>query len=122
LLAWRRGPARSWLALGPAIVLGLGPTLVIGMARDDTTRTILAAVLALAVVGFGAAQRLQAPLVLGSVALLALAVDTFGPAVVRLPRWLPLAVIGVLLMWIGATFEKRRESAERATRRLLRFG
>jgi hypothetical protein len=122
VLAWQRGPARSWLALGPAIVLGLGPTLVIGIARDDTTRTVLAAVLALAVVGSGAARRLQAPLVLGSVALLTLAVDTFGPAVVRLPRWLPLAVIGVLLMWIGATFEKRRDSAERATRRLLRFG
>ena len=68
LFEWRRGPARSWLALGPAIVLGLGPT------------------------------------------------------VARLPRWLSLAVIGVLLMWIGATFEKRRDRARRATRTLLDFG
>jgi hypothetical protein len=122
LLEWRRGPARSWLALGPAIVSGLGPTLVIGIARDDTIRTVATAVVALAIVGFGAAGRLQAPLVLGTGALLALAVDTFGPSVARLPRWLSLAVVGVLLMWLGATFEKRRDRARRATRGLLRFG
>jgi hypothetical protein len=121
-LQWRRGPARSWFALGPAIVSGLGPTLVIGIARDDMTRTVLASLMALAVVGFGAGKRLQAPLVLGSVALLALAVDTLGPTVARLPRWLSLAVVGVLLMWLGATFEKRRDRAKRATRGLLRFG
>lgn len=122
LLQWRRGPARSWFALGPAMVSGLGPTLVIGIARDDMTRTVLATVMALAVVGLGAVRRLQAPLVLGSVALLALAVDMLGPTVARLPRWLSLAVVGVLLMWLGATFEKRRDRAKRATQGLLHFG
>jgi hypothetical protein len=122
LFEWRRGPARSWLALGPAIVLGLGPTLVLGIARDDLDRTVVAAVMAFAIVGLGAWKQLQAPLALGSVALLTLAVDAFGPTVARLPRWLSLAVIGVLLMWIGATFETRRDRAKRATRTLLDFG
>ena len=122
VVEWRRGPARSWFALGPAIVLALGPTLVLGIGRDDTPRTIVAAAMAFAIVALGAWQRLQAPLVLASVALVALAADTFGPAVARLPRWLPTAVVGLLLMWIGATFETRRERAKRATESLLQFG
>ncbi len=122
LLVWRRGPARSWLALGPAIVLGVGPTLLFGIAHDDTARTLIAAVMAFAIVALGAWKQLQAPLVLGSVALVTLAVDTFGPEVARLPRWLPPAVTGLLLMWIGATFETRRDRAKRATQTLLHFG
>jgi hypothetical protein len=122
LLEWRRGPARSWLALGPAIVLGLGPTLGLGIAHDDTVRTVTVAVIAFAVVAFGAWKQLQAPLALGSVALLAVAGDTFGPDLARLPRWLPLAVVGLLLMWIGATFETRRDRAKKATLTLLHFG
>jgi len=122
LFEWRRGPARSWLALGPAIVVGLGPTLLVGIAQDDTARTLVAALVAFAIVGFGAWKRLQSPLVLGSFALLILAVDTFGPAVARLPRWLPLAIVGVLLMWIGATFETRRNRAKNATETLMGFG
>ncbi len=122
LLAWRRGPARSWPALGPAIVLGLGPTLMIGIAHDDTIRTIIAAAIAFAIVAFGAWKQLQAPLVLGSTALVTLTVNTFGPEIARLPRWLPPAVIGLLLMWIGATFETRRDRARSATQHLMHLG
>ena len=59
---------------------------------------------------------------LGSFALVILALNTFGPALARLPRWLPLAIIGVLLMWIGATFETRRNRARSATETLMHFG
>ena len=31
-----------------------------------------------------------------------------------LPRWVPLAIVGALLMWIGTTFERRRDDARRA--------
>ncbi len=103
-------PARSWLTLGPALVIALGPTLAIGVANDDIVRTVACAVIAFAVVLFGAWKRLQAPLAIGAAALLVLAIDTFGPAAARLPEWVPLAAIGVLLMWIGATFERRREA------------
>ncbi len=122
LVGWRAGPARSWLTIGPAIVIALGPTLAIGIANDDVARTVASAVIAFAVVLFGAWKRLQAPLAIGGTALLVLAIDTFGPAAARLPEWVPLAAIGVLLMWIGVTFERRREDARRATDRLLRFG
>jgi hypothetical protein len=122
LVGWRAGPARSWLTIGPALVIALGPTLAIGIANDEVARTVASAVIAFAVVLFGAWKRLQAPLAIGATALLVLAIDTFGPAAARLPEWVPLATIGVLLMWIGATFERRREDARRATDQLLRFG
>jgi hypothetical protein len=105
-----------------AIALLLGPTLALGIANDDTARTFIAAVLAFVVVSFGAWKRLQAPLAPGATASLVLAIDTFGPELARLPRWVPLAAIGVLLMWIGATFERRGERARQATERLLHFG
>jgi hypothetical protein len=121
-VTWKRGPGRSWLALGPAIVIALGPTLDLAIKQNDSARSILVAAGALAVILFGAWKRLQAPLVLGSAALLILAIDTFGPAAARLPRWVPLAIAGVLLMWVGARFERSREAARRASQTFQHFG
>lgn len=126
ILLWRNrsaaGPGRSWLTLGPALVLAIGPTLVLGMTDDDVVRLIAAAVLSLAVVIAGAVWRLQAPLVLGGAALLMLAVDQWGEEIVRMPRWITLGVVGVLLMWIGATFEARRRAWQRASEAFGRLG
>ncbi len=129
ILLWRRADSslgqshgRSWLTLGPALILGIGPTLILGMADDDGPRLIVAALLSLAAVLAGAVLRLQAPLVLGAVALLALAIDQWGDEIVRMPRWITLGAVGVLLMWIGATFEARRRDWRRASGVIGRFG
>jgi hypothetical protein len=121
-ITWKRGPGRSWLALGPAIVLALGPSLALAVQHNDPVRSVLVAAAALAVVLIGAQQRLQAPLMIGSAALLILAIDTFGPAAARLPRWVPLAIAGVVLMWVGARFERSREAMQRASRTFQHFG
>jgi hypothetical protein len=39
-----------------------------------------------------------------------------------MPRWITVGVAGVLLMWIGATFERRRENWRRASTVLGGFG
>lgn len=127
ILAWRTGPGRSWLTLGPALVLAIGPTLVLGIAdesngRSGAVRLIVAAALSLAVVIAGAIWRLQAPLCLGAAALLALAIDQWGAEIVRMPRWISVGVVGILLMWIGATFEHRRRDWRRASEVFGRFG
>lgn len=121
-IAWKMGYANSWLTLGPAIVIGLGPTLAIGVADDDVTRAAIAGVAALVIVLLGAARRLQAPIALGSIALLVLAVDTAGPAAARLPRWIVLGTAGALLLFLGATFERRRDDARRARGTFLNLG
>jgi uncharacterized membrane protein len=81
--------------------LSLAPSLALAVAHDDIVRAVGVAAFACVVVVFGAWKRLQAPLLLGSAAL---------------------AVAGVLLMWIGATFERRRDDARCAVRTLGRFG
>lgn len=122
ILQWRNAAGRSWLTLGPAIVLAIGPTLALGVVDDDLPRLIVAAVLSLAVVIGGAVWRLQAPLCLGAAALLALAIDQWGDEIVAMPRWISVGAVGVLLMWIGATFEARRRDWRKASQSFGRFG
>ena len=44
--------------------------------------------------------------------------DKLGPPAARLPRWTMLAVAGALLLWVGTTFERRRDEMSRVARRL----
>jgi hypothetical protein len=122
MLARRDGPAHSWLTLGPAVVLALAPTLQLAVAHNDDHRAIAVGIAALAIVLAGAYRRLQAPIVLGTAALVILGVEKLGPTAVRLPRWLMLAFAGSVLLWVGTTFERRRDDAVRAARRFEQLG
>ena len=122
IIGWRSGPGRSWLTLGPALVLAIGPTLGIGLAEDDAVRVLAVVVLSLAAVIAGAVLRLQAPLCIGAVALILIGIDQWGADLVAMPRWITLGAAGVLLMWIGATFEHRRRDWRRATDVIGTFG
>ena len=115
LRRWRSLPGRSWLTLGPAVVLAIGPTLGLGLLNGDTVRLVVAALLCLAAVLTGAMWRLQAPLLLGAGGLVVLGVDQWGGYLVALPRWITLGAAGVVLMWVGATFEHRRRDWRRAS-------
>ena len=122
IIGWRRGPGRSWLTLGPALVLAIGPTLALGVVDGDAVRVAVAVALALAAVIAGAVRRLQAPLCLGAAALIVIGLDQWGADLVRMPRWITLGAAGVLLMWIGATFEHRRRDWRRAAEVIGNFG
>lgn len=122
IIGWRSGPGRSWLTLGPALVLAIGPTLVIGLAEDDAVRVLVAVALSVAAVIAGAVLRLQAPLWIGAVALIVIGVDQWGADLVAMPRWITLGAAGVLLMWVGATFEHRRRDWRRAADVIGTFG
>jgi hypothetical protein len=120
--AWKVGRGRSWLNLGPAVVLALLPTLALAIVRNDDGRAVAVGIAAVSVLLVGAWQQLQAPIVLGAIALLALGVDKLGPQAVRLPRWMVLAIAGALLLWVGTTFERRRDELQRAARHLADLG
>jgi hypothetical protein len=126
LAAGARAPrdarARSWLTLGPALVLLLGPTLVLALSRNDDGRAIAVGCAAVVTLLAGAHRRLQAPIVLGAATLLALGIDKLGPPAARLPRWTVLALAGSLLLWVGTTFERRRADVQRALRGFDRLG
>ncbi|WP_190344724.1 SCO7613 C-terminal domain-containing membrane protein [Streptomyces venezuelae] len=118
LLRRRRDPqASSWAAYGPGLAATLLPSLVAAWGDAHWLRPLLLGVAALAVTLAGAHRRLQAPLLLGGAVLALDALHELMPYVVQvadaLPRWLPPALAGVLLLAVGATYEKRLRDARR---------
>jgi hypothetical protein len=108
-VAARRGPEPpgSWAAYGPGLAVALAPSLALAVDGDGLARPLLLGAGALAAVLAGARGRLQAPLVLGAVALVVLAADAALPVAARLPRWVSVGGTGLLLLWLGATAERR---------------
>jgi hypothetical protein len=107
--AARRGPEPpgSWPAYGPGLALALLPSLALAVDGHGLARPLLLGAGGLAAVLAGARGRLQAPLVLGAVTLVVVGADAALPVAARLPRWASVGGTGLLLLWLGATAERR---------------
>ena len=116
----RRGRTQpsSWLALGPGLAVALLPSLGLVIDQGGSARPLLLTGGALLVVLAGARARLQAPLVLGAVTLVGLGVDAVLPVAAQLPRWVTIGAVGLLLLWLGATTERRLTQLRELRRRL----
>ncbi|MFG2308270.1 SCO7613 C-terminal domain-containing membrane protein [Streptomyces sp. NPDC048566] len=116
----------SWTAYAPGLCLTLVPSLMAAWADAQAARPLLLGAAALAVTLLGARHRLQAPLALGGAALLLDALHELAPYIVQLvdalPRWVPLALAGALLLGLGATYEQRLRDARRVRDVLGRMG
>ncbi|MFD7625801.1 SCO7613 C-terminal domain-containing membrane protein [Streptomyces sp. NPDC059851] len=126
LLRRRKDPlCSSWAAYGPGLAATLLPGLAEAWRDPHWLRPLLLGGAALAVTLVGAHRRLQAPLLLGGGVLAAVALHELAPYVVQvvgvLPRWLPPALAGLLLLAVGATYEKRLRDARRLRAALGRF-
>ncbi|MFF0557399.1 SCO7613 C-terminal domain-containing membrane protein [Streptomyces sp. NPDC004266] len=122
----RRDPeASSWTAYGPGLAVTLLPSLPAAWVDPEWARPLLLGVAALVVTLLGARFRLQALLVLGGVVLALDGLHELAPYVVQavgaLPRWLPPALAGLLLLAVGATYEQRLRDARRLRERLGRM-
>ncbi|WP_405852602.1 hypothetical protein OG361_07745 [Streptomyces sp. NBC_00090] len=122
----RRDPeTSSWAAYGPGLAATLLPSLVAAWTDPDWVRPLLLGVAALVVTLLGARFRLQALLVLGGATLALDGLHELAPYVVQvvgaLPRWLPPALAGLLLLAVGATYEQRLRDARRMRERLSRM-
>ncbi|MEU5098586.1 hypothetical protein [Streptomyces sp. NPDC020996] len=107
----------SWTAYGPGLAVTLLPSLVAAWADPHVTRPLLLGTGALLVTLAGARHRLQAPLLLGGSVLVLDALHELAPYVVQvtdaLPRWVPPALAGLLLLALGATYESRIRDVRR---------
>jgi hypothetical protein len=117
----RRQPGvGSYEAYASGLAVTLGPSLVAAWGDPRWERPLLLGLGALAVTLLGAHHRLRAPLLLGGGVLLADAVHELAPTVVQslglLPRWVPVALAGALLVYVGATYERRLVDARRVRR------
>lgn len=126
---WSRRSAEapsSWLAYGGGLALLLGPTVWEVLMGDDTVWRLPAVLAtALAVTVWGLRQRLLAVLVLGGLTLLVTSLRAFGPPLWELgqlaPNWLPFAVIGAALLFVGARYEASLARLRRVGRYLSRL-
>ncbi|MEV4018569.1 hypothetical protein AB0J35_49560 [Nonomuraea angiospora] len=113
----RRAPVSSWAAYGAGLSFTMLPSLVVVYSDTEWRRSLALGVLALAVLFAGARFRLQAPTVVGGVVLAGVVVRELGPYVsemlLAVPRWVPIAVGGVLLVVVGATYEARMRDLRR---------
>ena len=108
----RRAPVApsSWLSYAGGLMLLLGPTVWLTLLEQDLGwRMPVSLVVGVATVVWGLRSRLQAPLVLGGAALLVMSMRAFGPPLwdlaLLLPNWVPFAVVGLLLLFVGARYE-----------------
>ncbi|MFF7365164.1 SCO7613 C-terminal domain-containing membrane protein [Streptomyces sp. NPDC008125] len=115
----------SWTAYGAGLAVTLVPSLLAAWGDPGWTRPLLLGLAALTVTLAGARTRLQAPLLLGGGVLALLGLHELAPYVVQvvgaLPRWLVPAAAGVLLLAVGATYEKRLRDARRVKEALGRM-
>ncbi|WP_420882100.1 SCO7613 C-terminal domain-containing membrane protein, partial [Streptomyces rhizosphaericola] len=118
VLRRRKDPeASSWTAYGPGLAATLLPSLAVAWGDPDWQRPLLLGVAALVITLLGAKYRVQAPLLLGGAVLALVTLHELAPYVVQvagaLPRWLPPALAGMLLLAVGATYEQRLRDARR---------
>jgi hypothetical protein len=122
-LALRTRPAlSSWTAYGPALAAALLPTLAsVLVGADQPMRRLLLGLAAMAVVLAGAHARLQAPVVIGGTVLALVALHELILVWDLLPRWIPLAAGGLLLVGLAMTLERRRRDLARVRSALTRM-
>ncbi|MFF0594681.1 SCO7613 C-terminal domain-containing membrane protein [Streptomyces antibioticus] len=122
-----RDPAvSSWAAYGAGLAATLLPSLAAVQHDPEWLRPLLLGTAALLVTLLGARHRLQAPLVLGGAVLVLVALHELAPYLVQmadaLPRWVPPALAGLLLLGVGATYEQRLRDVRRVREVLGRMG
>ncbi|MDA4891701.1 hypothetical protein PFZ55_32940, partial [Streptomyces sp. MS2A] len=107
----------SWTAYGAGLAVTLVPSLFAAWDDGHWLRPLLLGVAALAVTLTGARHRLQAPLVLGAGVLALVTLHELAPYITQvadaLPRWVPPALAGLVLLVLGATYEQRLRDARR---------
>jgi hypothetical protein len=114
LAARTRPDLHSWAAYGPALLAGLGPSLAGVLAvPGEPWRRLALGVAATAIVVGGAVRRRQAPVVVGGGVLALLALHEAVLLWDLLPRWIPLAAAGLLLVGLAVTYERRRRDLSR---------
>jgi hypothetical protein len=118
-----RAGLSSWVTYGPALAAALLPTLASVLADEgQPLRRLLLGVGALAVLLAGAYGRLRAPVVAGGAVLAVVALHELVLVWDLLPRWIPLAAAGLLLVGLAMTLERRRRDLARVRAALTRMG
>jgi hypothetical protein len=123
LAARTRPGLHSWTAYGPALVAGFAPSLALVLTvPGEPLRRLTLGLVALAAVVAGSVRRRQAPIVVGGVSLVILAGHEVFLLWDLIPRWIPLATAGLVLVGLAVTYERRRRDVTRLREAIGRMG
>ncbi len=100
-------PSWSWSTIGPGLVVGLAPSVALVVQHGGALRPIVVLLAAGATIFVGARTNLRAPIIIGALAVVVIAVDGITPLAAQLPRWLLIGGIGAAALWAGATADRR---------------
>jgi hypothetical protein len=109
-----RSGAPSWAAEGAAVGVALVPSALVVVAAPTALRLVLVLAAAALATVVGTFLHRQAPFVVGAGVLFVVAVGRLAPYAPLLPRWVTLGAAGLLLLVVGATYERRRQQAREA--------
>ncbi|NEM04786.1 hypothetical protein GCU54_01945 [Geodermatophilus normandii] len=109
-----RAGAASWAAEGPGLAVALLPSAVVVVAEPTAARLVVVVTAAVALTVAGTLTHRQAPFVVGAGALLLVVLGRLAPYAPLVPRWVTLATAGLVLLVVGATYERRRQQAREA--------
>lgn len=115
VLVWQRHPGLgSWAVLGAGLAAALLPSALAAAAGTAPWRTAVVAVAGALVCAAGVRWSLQAPVVVGAVAALVVAVGQLGPFALQAPAWVGLFLAGALVLVLAVRIEQARRDAARA--------
>ena len=103
----------SWATFGPGLLIGFAPSVAVVIAQGGTLRPVLVLVAAGVAIAVGVRSNLRAPIDVGGLSALVLAIDGIAPVAAELPRWLLIGTIGALALWAGATADRRLDQLRR---------
>ncbi len=109
-----RAGATSWAAEGPATAVALLPSALVAVAEPTAVRLAGAVTAAVVLTVAGTLTHRQAPFVVGAGALVLVVLGRLAPYAPLVPRWVTLATAGLVLLVVGATYERRRQQAREA--------
>lgn len=116
----------SWAGYGAPLAVLLLPSLPLALSQGEPIRPGLLGAAAIATLLVGARFRLQAPLFLGAAVLATVGLvhllPHLAPVYDAVPRWAVLGTAGVLLIVIGAGYERRLRDLKRLRRAVGRLG
>src|SRR5262249_32178983 len=104
----------SWYAYGVALAAAFLPSLAIVLSTGQTPlRRALLIVGAAATVAYGSMRRQQAPVVVGGVVLTVAALYEVAVLSTVALLLVVMGLVGVMLVSLGANYEKRRRNIQR---------
>lgn len=115
--AMRRDPTLGTArALGAGLTLALLPSLPQALGDPVSWRALVLGLVALLALAVGVWRHWQAPFVGGATILALLVVVELGPFALAVPRWIMIGLVGLVLLLGGITWEDRARDGRAAAR------